>query len=85
MYVLTVPPIPESQSVVDYVADGARIATILLIWGLIAAFFSHGLTEFTSSFERVLTQLGGLFAIVGVLNAILFIFYRTADYWHEIA
>jgi hypothetical protein len=83
--VLTVPPIPESQSVVDYVADGARIATILLIWGLIAAFFSHGLTEFTSSFERVLTQLGGLFAIVGVLNAILFIFYRTADYWHEAA
>lgn len=77
--------IPEPQSVTDYVADGARIAVILLIWGVIAAFFSYGVTELTSSFERVFTQLGSLLAIVGVLNALLYICYRTVDYWHETA
>jgi hypothetical protein len=77
--------IPEPQSVTDYVAEGARIAAILLIWGVIAAFFSYGITELTSSFERVFTQLGGLLAIVGFLNALLYILYRTVDYWHETA
>ena len=76
--------IPEPKSVTDYVADGARIAAILLIWGVIAAFFSYGVTELTSSFERVLTQLGGLLAIVGFLNALLYILYRTVNYWHEL-
>jgi len=74
--------IPEPQSVTGYVADGARIAAILLIWGVIAAFFSYGVTEFTSSFERVFSQLGELLAIVGLLNALLYILYRTVDYWH---
>jgi hypothetical protein len=81
--VLTVPSIPEPQPITDYIADGARIMAILLIWGLIAAFFSYGVTELTSSFERVFTQLGGLFALVGFLNAILYILYRTVDYWHK--
>ncbi|WP_338738391.1 hypothetical protein [Haloplanus salilacus] len=77
--------IPEPQSVTDYVADGARIAAILLIWGVLAAFFSYGVTELTTSFERVFTQLGGLLAIVGFLNALLYILYRTVDYWYEAA
>jgi hypothetical protein len=77
--------IPEPQSVTDYVADGARIAAILLIWGVFAAFFSYGVTELTSSFERVFAQLGELLAIVGFLNALLYILYRTVDYWHETA
>ena len=77
--------IPEPQPVSDYVADGARIAGILLIWGLVAAFFSYGVTELTSSFERVFTQLGDIIAVVGLLNAFLYILYRTIDYWHETA
>jgi uncharacterized membrane protein len=48
-------------------------------------FFSYGVTELTSSFERVFTQLGGLFVLVGFLNAILYILYRTVDYWHKTA
>ena len=75
--------VPEPQSIADYVADGARIAAILLIWGVLAAFFSYGVTELTSSFERVFTQLGMLLAIAGLLNALLYILYRTVDYWHE--
>ncbi|OYR38250.1 MULTISPECIES: hypothetical protein [unclassified Halorubrum] len=77
--------VPEPQSITDYVADGARIAAILLIWGVIAAFFSYGVTEFTSSFERVFTQLGELLIVVGFLNALLYMLYRTVDYWHETA
>jgi hypothetical protein len=83
--VSTVPSIPEPQPVTDYIADGARIMAILLFWGLIAVFFSYGVTELTSSFERVFTQLGGLFVLVGFLNAILYILYRTVDYWHKTA
>lgn len=73
----------EPLSVSDYVADGVRIAAILLIWGLIAVFFSYGVTEITKSFERIFTQLGETMTVVGLFNAFLYIFYRTVDYWHE--
>jgi hypothetical protein len=76
---------PEPQSVTDYVADGARIAAILLIWSVIAVFFVYGVTELGLPFERVWPQLGGLFALTGLLNALLYILYRTVDYWHETA
>lgn len=74
----------KPQSIPTYIEDGARIAAILLVWGVIAAFFVYGLTELTSSFERVFTGLAGMFALAGVLNAILYVLYRTVDYWHEI-
>ena len=77
--------IQEPQSVTDYVADGARIAAILLIWSVIAGFFVYGVTELGLPFERVWPQLGGLFALTGFLNALLYILYRTVDYWHETA
>lgn len=77
------PSTPEPQPVTNYIADGARIAAILLIWGVIAAFFIYGITELGLPFERVWPQLGSLFALTGVLNALLYILYRTVDYWHE--
>jgi hypothetical protein len=79
------PSIPEPESVTDYITDGARIAAILLTWGVIAAFFIYGVTEFGLPFERVWPQLGGLFALTGFLNALLYILYRAVDYWHETA
>ena len=77
--------IPEPQSLTDYVADGARIAAILLIWSVIAGFFIYGVTELGLPLERVWPQLGSLFAVTGFLNALLYILYRTVDYWHETA
>lgn len=77
--------IPEPQPVTDYVADGARIAAILLVWGVIAAFFTYGITELGLPFERIWFQLGSLFALTGILNAVLYILYRTVNYWHQIA
>jgi len=75
-------PLPPAQSVSTYVEEGARIAAILLVWGIIALFFAFGLTE-VGVFGRVFWVLGGVFALTGLLNAVLYLLYRTVDYWHS--
>jgi len=75
------PPIPSPRSVAEYVEDGAYVAAILLVWGAIAAFFAFGLTEI-GIFAGLFWHLGGAFALAGLLNAILYLCYRTVDYWH---
>lgn len=77
------PSIPQAQSVPSYIEDGARIAAILAVWGIIAAFFTHGVTDLGLPFEALWVQLGQLFGLVGLLNAFLFVLYRVVDYWHE--
>jgi hypothetical protein len=80
------PSIPAAQSVSDYVADGARIAAILLVWGIIAAFFTYGVGEIGgpgSIMETIGPQIGGLLALTGLLNALLYLLYRSIDYWHQ--
>ena len=79
------PSLPESHSLTDYVEDGARIATILLVWTVIAAFFTFAVSEIGgtgSLFETIGPGLGSVFALTGLLNAILFVVYRAIDY-HE--
>lgn len=78
--------IPEPQSVTDYVADGARIGAILLIWGVIAAFFTYGVSEIGgtgSLFETLGPQIGGVIAVTGLFNVFLYVLYRAIDYWHQ--
>ncbi len=75
------PPTPPAQSVSTYVEEGARIAAILLVWGIIALFFVFGMTEI-GVFGRVFWVLGGIFALTGLLNAVVYVLYRTVDYWH---
>jgi len=82
----TLPSIPETHSIADYIADGARIAAILLIWSVIAAFFTYAVSEIGgtgSLFEMLGPQIGALLAVTGVLNAAMFILYRSIDYWHQ--
>ncbi|AGB17180.1 hypothetical protein Halru_2599 [Halovivax ruber XH-70] len=76
--------IPDSLPVQAYIEDGARLAAILLVWGIISAFFTYGLTEL-GIFEQLWFQLGELFALVGVLNATLYLGYRVVDYWRATA
>jgi hypothetical protein len=79
-------PLPPAHSVSDYVADGARIAAILLVWGIIAAFFTYGVTEIGlpgGYFETLGPQIGALVALTGLLNALLYLLYRSIDYWHQ--
>ena len=76
------PPTPPAQSVSTYVEEGARIAAILLVWAIISLFFAFGLTEI-GVFGSVFWVLGGVFALTGLLNAVLYLLYRTVDYWHS--
>ncbi|MGQ3414495.1 hypothetical protein ACT4ML_19930 [Natrinema sp. LN54] len=73
------PSIPQPQAVSSYIEDGARIAAILIIWGVISAVFTYGVSDLGLPFE----QLGQVFAVTGVLNAVLYLLYRATDYWHN--
>jgi len=75
---------PSPKSVGTYVGDGARIAAILLVWGVVAAFFLYGLTQI-GVFGRAFAGLGRLFAYAGGLNAVLYVLYRALDYHHALA
>lgn len=80
------PSIPEPHQLSDYLADGARLAAILFVWSVIAAFFVYGVSEIGgtgSLFETLGPQIGGIIALAGILNALLFVLYRAVDYWHQ--
>jgi hypothetical protein len=79
---VTRPPSPDS--VETYVEDGARIAAILLVWGVLAAFFLYGLAQI-GVFGRAFAGLGRLFVYAGALNAVLYVLYRALDYHHALA
>jgi hypothetical protein len=82
----TLPSIPVTHSISEYLEDGARIAAILFIWSVIAAFFTFGVSEIGgpgSLFKTLGPQIGAILAVTGLLNAILFILYRSIDYWHQ--
>jgi hypothetical protein len=80
------PSIPEPGPVSSYIADGARIAAILLVWGVISAFFTYVVSDIGSTgglFESLGPQIGEVIALAGVLNTLLYILYRAIDYWHQ--
>lgn len=82
----TPPSIPSTHPISEYVADGARLVAILLVWSVIAAFFTYGVSEIGgtgSLFETLGSQIGALVALAGFLNAVLFVLYRSIDYWHQ--
>jgi hypothetical protein len=84
--ILLMPSITPPNSVTEYIEDGAHIAAILLIWGVLAAVATYGLSDFGGHggiLDTLGPQLGGLLALTGVLNAILYVLYRTLDYWHQ--
>ncbi|OLZ42588.1 hypothetical protein A6E15_00340 [Natrinema saccharevitans] len=71
---MTSPQTPLSVS--TDVEDGARIAAIHLVWGAIAAVFAHGIGNVGgpgSLFTAIGPQLDALFALTGLLNAVLYL------------
>ena len=76
--------IPAANGISTYIEEGARIAAILLVWGVLAAFFVYGVGEigYPGSFLSTIgTHIGGVLALTGVLNAVLYLLYRAIDYW----
>lgn len=81
------PSIRPPHSITTYIEDGARIAAILLVWGIIAAFFAYGIGNVGRRGETLVGSLGRhlgvLFATVGVFNVALYVLYRAIDYWES--
>lgn len=80
------PSLSPAKSVPTYIEDGARIAAILLVWGIIAAFFIYGVGEIgrpSSFLGGIGLHFGAILALAGVLNAVLYICYRAIDYWNQ--
>lgn len=76
------PSTPPAQPISAYIVDGVRVAAILLVWGVIAAFFVYGVSDIGGfPLESLWFQLGRIFALTGVLNALLYLVYRGIDYW----
>lgn len=72
----------DPDPITIYVEEGARIAAILLVWGVLAAFFAVGVADLGgpgSLFGDVGWGLGWVFSITGILNAILYVCFRTVD------
>ena len=82
------PSIPSARSIPAYVEDGARIAAILLVWGVIAAFFVYGVGNVGPQGRGLVgsagRHLGSVFAVAGLLNALLYVVYRGIDYWQAV-
>lgn len=80
------PSIPTAHPIPDYLADGARIAAILFIWGVLAAFFVFGVGAIGrrgNVFGMIGQQIGAILLLTGLLNALLYLLYRAIDYWHQ--
>jgi hypothetical protein len=76
--------LPDPLPVQTYIEDGARIAAILLVWGILAAVATFVLGNVGgpgSPFPVVGTWLGSILFAVGFLNALLYVVYRGIDYW----
>lgn len=83
---MSVPAIPPANGVTTYIEDGARIAAILLVWGVIAAFFIYGVGNIGyhgGPFTWLGTSIGATLGVAGLLNAVLYVVYRAIDYWHQ--
>jgi hypothetical protein len=80
------PSIDPPKPVAEYVEEGAYIAAILLVWGVLAAVATHGLGDIGgpgSLFETLGPQLGTVLVATGFLNGLLYVLFRTVDYWQR--
>lgn len=78
------PRTPPTLPLAEYVEDGAYIAAILLVWGVIGGVLAVGLGSLGGPDSLLATighWLGVVFGVAGVINALLYVCYRTIDYW----
>lgn len=79
------PAAGSTTAITDYIEEGAHIAAILFVWGIIAV-------AVTWLFDDVVSVsgpgafgagLGGVFWLTGVLNAVPFVAFRTVDHYRR--
>ncbi|WP_135663658.1 hypothetical protein [Halorhabdus rudnickae] len=79
------PTAGDASPLTDYVAEGARIAAILLIWGIIAVAVSWVFDDVIAASRPGIfgVNVGAIFWLTGVLNGLLYVCFRTVDHYRR--
>lgn len=74
----------DMLSLADYLSEGLRIAAILLIWSLVGTVVSLALSNFGypgGIGGAAGAWIGTALVVAGVINALLYVVFRSIDYW----
>ncbi|WEL17659.1 putative membrane protein [Halorhabdus sp. SVX81] len=73
----------DANPLTDYIEEGARIAAILLVWGIIAVAVAWVFDDIIAASRPGAFGLsvGSIFWLTGILNAILYVCFRTVDHF----
>jgi hypothetical protein len=75
--------VPEGLSITTYIEEGATIAAILFVWGILAAVAALGIGNLGgpgSMLGPIGIWLAYILGLVGLLNAVLYVIWRGVDY-----
>jgi len=72
----------DADPITDYIEEGARIAAILLVWGIIAVAVAWLFDDVVAASRPGVygLNIGAVFWVTGVLNALLYVCFRTVDH-----
>jgi len=75
----------DANPITDYIEEGARIASILLVWGIIAVAVGWLFDDVIAASRPGAFGLsvGSIFWLTGVLNAVLYVCFRTVDHYRR--
>jgi uncharacterized membrane protein len=75
----------DAAPITDYIAEGARIAAILLVWGIIAVAVSWLFDDVVAASRPGVfgLNLGAVFWLTGFFNALLYVCFRTVDHYRR--
>lgn len=75
----------DAKPITDYIEEGARIASILLVWGIIAVAVAWLFDDVVAASDPGVFGLnvGAIFWLTGVLNAVLYVAFRTVDHYRR--
>ncbi|WP_136688703.1 hypothetical protein [Halorhabdus amylolytica] len=79
------PTAGDAGPITDYIEEGARIASILLVWGIIAVAVGWLFDDVIAASRPGAFGLsvGSIFWLTGVLNAVLYVCFRTVDHYRR--
>ncbi|MFB6310397.1 MAG: hypothetical protein ABEH64_04350 [Salinirussus sp.] len=74
----------DMDSLVDYLREGLRIAAIMLVWSLAGTVVTLAIGSFGrpgALGPAAGAWLGTALVAAGFLNAVLYVVFRSIDYW----